>query len=631
MRRSRAGWTALLLAAALAFSGCGGAAASASANPCTPADDIVSYKPVDANKTVIRVGRYLVADTDTLEAELEQEFPAVDFVFTEPDAGDNDVAYMKLIAQHGALEDILLCSHALREKNDFLYDLSGEDFTGRYNLSSLDSMNVDGCLYQLPISNTVYGIAYNKTLFAAHGWSVPATLDDFYALCDTIAAAGIRPFVPCFKYYTVLESVGFGLSFDQVFASAENQVKYQAFCRKTGSCRGLLEPSFEAVRGLYEKGYVTADDFSSSATELRQDLYAGKVAMMPSNVSIASFVEQEKPAAEIGFIGFPTQTPGARWMQMVPGSMLSVSAASMQDADKKKILLDVLDYFSTAEGQDALFRCFSGVSSLIGYQQQVTDVSQEMQDCLDQGHVFFADYYASNSFVPTWQSYVTGELPLEDFLTASDASKAADYYAALDEPPIGRASADFTVLDTSLYNADVMRQDTGAEIALILNGYFYTGNLARIFAGDIVLPGRFVLKGVGAKNYLTTYAVTGANLKKLMEHPIINGAEVNAMYACSGLKMTYAPWADEDANVLSLTLADGTPIDDAKTYTVAAWAGSLDESCCASVVQEYPELGMNRDIMTAAIQAAGTIAPARDGRITLDWTVSAAGSTESTK
>lgn len=164
-----------------------------------------------------------------------------------------------------------------------------------------------------------------------------------------------------------------------------------------------------------------------------------------------------------------------------------------------------------------------------------------------------------------------------------------------------------------------MRDAAQADMAVLLNDYFYTGNLARIYKGDIVLPNRFVLKSVGAKNYLTTYGITGENLKKMMEHPVINGSEVDAMYACSGLKMEYAPWADASANVESLKLADGSALDDSRVYTVAAWAGSIDKSYISSTISEYPEAGANKDLMTRAISDAGTIAPAHDGRITLDW------------
>ena len=604
---------AALLAAMLTLSACG------AANLYTPADDIISYKPVDSSKTVITIGKYAVANSDELEAALEAKFPKVDFVFTEPDAGDNDIAYMKLMSDGGKLEDIQFCAHVIGMDNDFLYDMSGENFTGAFNLSSLDSMSVDGKLYQIPVSNTLMGIAYNKSLFQRNGWQVPADLDELYALCDTIEASGIRSFVPCLKYFTVDESVAFGLSYDDVFASAEKQVRYHDFYSGNGTCQGVLEPAFQAVKNLYDRGYINADDFSSSVTELRQDLYAGKIAMLPSNVGVLSLVKDENPTDEIGFIGYPTKTPGQRWMQIAPGNLLSVSAVSMQDAKKKQIILDALEYLTTEEGQTILLNCFPGVSSLKEYTLDADTISPEASDCIQSGRVFYADYYASNAFVPTWQKYVSGEMPLEDFVAANDAAKPADYLGALNEAPIGTAAEDFTVLDTSLYIADVMREATGADASLILNASFYTGNLARILKGDIRLPSRFVLKSVGSKDYLTTYEITGANLRKLMEHPIIKGAEVNALYACSGLKVKYAPWASADANVLSLTLADGTAIDDNATYTVAAWAGAIDDRYISAKAREFPDVGMNKDLVTAAIQKAGTISPARDGRVTLVW------------
>jgi raffinose/stachyose/melibiose transport system substrate-binding protein len=304
---------------------------------------------------------------------------------------------------------------------------------------------------------------------------------------------------------------------------------------------------------------------------------------------------------------------------MAPGYLLSVSAAAMKDADKKKAVLDTLEYLTTDEGQTALLDCFPGVSSLRDYAQETDSISQEAGDCIRNGRIFFADYYASNALVPAWREYVTGRMTLEDFEAENDAAKPADYLGALEEEPIGTAADDFTVLDTSLYNADVMREASGADIALILNGSFYTGNLARIFKGDIRLPNRFVLKGVGAKDYLTTYGITGANLKKLMEHPVVKGAEVNALYACSGLKIKYAPWAPADANVLALTLADGSAVNDDATYTVAAWAGSIDKSYISSTIREFPEAGANMDLMTAAIKKAGSVSPARDGRVMLIW------------
>lgn len=83
--------------------------------------------------------------------------------------------------------------------------------------------------------------------------------------------------------------------------------------------------------------------------------------------------------------------------------------------------------------------------------------------------------------------------------------------------------------------------------------------------------------------------------------------------------MEYAPWADKDSNVKKATLADGSDIADESIYKVAAWAGSIDDSYIKDTFQAYPEAGDNRALMTAAIRKAGTISPAEDGRIRLDW------------
>lgn len=104
-----------------------------------------------------------------------------------------------------------------------------------------------------------------------------------------------------------------------------------------------------------------------------------------------------------------------------------------------------------------------------------------------------------------------------------------------------------------------------------------------------------------------------------MEHPIINGGEINAMYAFSGLSMEYAPWRSQDANVIKLTLADGSVIEDHKRYTVAAWPTSIDETYITSTLSVHSQWGSNIDLVTSAVKQAGTISPAKDHRLTLRW------------
>lgn len=585
---------------------------------CMAANEILSYKPVAADKTVITVGKYMAFDETPLEEVLEQQFPGLDLVWMESQAGSDPIAYMSIQNQNGGLPDLMFTNRKAPE-NDFLYDLSAEDFMSRYNLSALNAMDIGGKLYQIPIANTMSGIAYNKTLFDEHNWKAPETLEEFYALCDRISEEGIRPFAPCLKYYATLESMGLGFSFDQVLASLEKQAQYNAYAQGEASCQGLLEPMFGVMKSLYEKGIIKEEDFSSSATEVRHKLYEGEYAMMPTNLDILALYNEEQPDCELDFIGYPTENPGQRWMHIVSGIKVSAAQKSMEDSGKKEMILKLLDYLSTDEGQKALFQSFSGISSLSSYQQQSSFVYEDVRSCIMEGRAFFADYFGSNANIPAIRDWVTGDAPVADIIQTADGFEPIDELKQLAAPPIGTAETDFTVLETSIYNADVMREATGADIALVLNNYYYKGNISRIFKGDIVYPERFILKGVADKNYLTTYEITGEKLKVLMEHPIINGKEVNAMYAPSGLKLEYAPWAEQDANVISLTLADGGKLEDDAVYTVAAWAGSIDEQYLSGVVQEYDSLGGNPKLMTEAIQKAGTVTPVRDGRVTLDW------------
>lgn len=100
---------------------------------------------------------------------------------------------------------------------------------------------------------------------------------------------------------------------------------------------------------------------------------------------------------------------------------------------------------------------------------------------------------------------------------------------------------------------------------------------------------------------------------------MVNEKEINAMYAFAGLSMEYAPWAAMDSNVLSLTLADSAEMKDDHIYSVAAWAGSIDERYISGTGREFPELGKCREVMKGAVRSLGTIAPAEDKRITLKW------------
>lgn len=580
-------------------------------------NEILTYEPVDLDKTVITIGLLTFSDIRPLESAIEARFPDVDIIPLQQASAIEYYLYKKYNIEKNDLADIIIASPDTQRREDIFYDLSSEEFTERYNLSALNELSQNGKLYQLPVSNTADGIYYNKTLFEQHGWEIPATIDEFYELCEVISAEGIRPFVPCFKYS--VRGVGLGFSNRTIFSDLEKKVQYDKFAKGEASCKGLLEPYYEVLKTLYDKGIVVESDFSSSLTQNRQALYEGKIAMLPERLDMFALYQQEQPDCEIDFIGYFTDTPNERWMQLIPGRIMLLSKQAMEDPDKKQVLLDIFDFLSTNEGQDALLQCYTGLSSLTAYQTDLKEEIRDVQNCIDKGQIFFADTFASDDNNDVVKQWMMGNMTMDEIIAETDEFHQRDIERQKKDVSIGTATETFTMLETSSFIADTMKNAAGADIALVLHANYYKGNYAKIYQGDILNPRQFYLRSFSADDYLTTYEITGANLKKLMEFPIINGENVNAMYAFSGLKMEYAPWYPTDRNVISLTLEDGSDIDDDTVYTVAAWASSIDDSYISSTVCTHKEAGSNVDLMTFAIKQAGTISPPKDDRIKLKW------------
>lgn len=57
----------------------------------------------------------------------------------------------------------------------------------------LNHCKYDGNYYIVPWDTGVAGFVYNKTMFEAHNWQVPTTMQDFFSLLEQIKAAGIIP------------------------------------------------------------------------------------------------------------------------------------------------------------------------------------------------------------------------------------------------------------------------------------------------------------------------------------------------------------------------------------------------------------------------------------------------------
>lgn len=151
---------------------------------------------------------------------------------------------------------------------------------------------------------------------------------------------------------------------------------------------------------------------------------------------------------------------------------------------------------------------------------------------------------------------------------------------------------------------DVMKAATGSQVA-IQNG----GGLRRsLLKGDITMGDMYEI--MPFDNYLVTVEVSGADLRKAIDHGINNPKISDGQF--SGLKVTYDPKAEQGKSIKTITLDDGTPLKDDAYYKVVindfmlTGGDGYDFSKAKNVVNTYIPI---RDALVDAVKKAKTLTP----------------------
>ena len=107
--------------------------------------------------------------------------------------------------------------------------------------------------------------------------------------------------------------------------------------------------------------------------------------------------------------------------------------------------------------------------------------------------------------------------------------------------------------------ADAMRAESGADFAFTNSG----GLRADLPAGPITKGS--VYDVIPFDNTLVLVKLTGAEVRRMLEDGLAHGR----ISPQSGLRYRFDLSRPEGSRLLALTLADGSPLDEARTYTVA--------------------------------------------------------------
>lgn len=611
------------------FSGC--AAAEPQAIAGTAPNDILTFTPNAANKPIVHIGMQYYAPVDDLQHALEKAFPDYLFVFDYSAAAGTDAESVLLNSLRKNTFDLLISGGIgfLEDNRDYVFDLSAQRFLNQYLLNSLNNASLDGRVYALPGPSALAGIAYNTEMFAAHGWQAPQTTEEFFTLCETIRAAGITPFSTCFKYAVQVNRVLGMMCYDELYLRPEDAKWLADLQAGQAAYKGHMEPFYALAKRFADTGIISPDSFTASLTKQRQAFWAGEVAMIDYPSSIYDYARSENAPFEIGMMPYPTKGRENSGFTIIPEYYFSIPASAAKDPDNLALMLDVMAFLSTPAGQAAMLGDSLKISNVVGVDIPADNpATKYVQEAYQRGNLYpVIEFDFTKADVLELQKAsvqaVFEGAQVDEAIAMMDESLRQSFAAPTPKKTyetLAVAEADFTMLESSYYLADKLRQAAGADVGLMIDRGYFRSNLASFDQGEITADlSRFVMKGVSAEDYLTSYRLTGAQLKALLEHPIVNGEEIDALIAASGLAITYAPWEARGSRVVKLTLENGGDVEDGQLYTVAAYQGVIDEAYYTDILHVHDDLGTLPDILEAALRRDGKIKPDIAGRVTLLW------------
>ncbi|QJD82048.1 ABC transporter substrate-binding protein [Cohnella herbarum] len=204
----------------------------------------------------------------------------------------------------------------------------------------------EGQRYGLSTGVNTQGIVYNKQAFAKAGVDkVPTTLDEFYAACEKLKAAGI---IPLYMNYGAQWPIG---------NWAEGSIKYVAGDMKwtdqfvtsdapwqVDNAWGIL---MNIARTLVQKGYVEKDLATNNWEMSKGEVASGKAAMyFLGNWVIPQLIGAGAKSEDIGFFPLPYDNSGKYNAPLGSDYMIGVS----KNSENKELAKAWVEFFVKESG-----------------------------------------------------------------------------------------------------------------------------------------------------------------------------------------------------------------------------------------------------------------------------------------
>lgn len=635
-------------------------------SPYYPDNEIITVENINDDRMVIVIDTQYNISTSNIEKVVESRFPEVNVLLRLQNVSDSSY-YTQKALENGLMGDLFFCAVGLKKDekmlSDYFIDLSDAPFINNYYQNALDNVAINGKIYMLPGFSDIFGIVYDLTLFEEKKWDLPKSRDEFIALCRMIQEEeGIQAFMPTCKYSRMAMMLSHAFHYQDTIAGLDNQLWLQAYRKGEASFMGHMEPMFEGMKELFDLGVLTDENFTVDPGIRSAMLYKEHTcAMTMETQNAVTYAKNAKSDHEYGMMPFWNgNDEDSDYLVSASGFNIYVNKQleAPENSQRLQKIMEILEYFSTPQGQAALMPEESvTISNVKGTDSTSGGTFMNgVADTIAKGNIFPEVRYTELSYNNAFQSafrealmgYVDSTMDLETAMTHCDeAMKALKNVVEPKEEVYGVAAQNFTTLETAEFVADILRDEADADVALVLGKQLTYGEAGNFFKGDITdtMLKHVTLDYVSGKNpeynRLVTVNLTGEQIFSIMNYPYLSNSatdtrtvwldyETPSYWVPSNLKIEYAPLLSENS-IISIKNMDGSEFDLKKTYKVAIWNGCFsnmgqtdyfDAATLAAMEDVTPVSEKSSiDLIKAAIIDAGEIKPANDGRFIIRWDI----------
>jgi ABC-type sugar transport system permease subunit/ABC-type glycerol-3-phosphate transport system substrate-binding protein len=211
---------------------------------------------------------------------------------------------------------------------------------------ALGGWQIDGGTYGIPFGYACWSLFYNRGLFQRHGWSEPRTWDEFFALCEQIAASGIAP----------VSLTGVYGNYPDAFLRAAyyNLAGAEGWAELNNLTPGArTDPRYVRAAGILQRitrHYTLRGWEGATHTAAQLAFFEGRAAMVVSGSWMLNEMEGRiPPGFEVGVMNFPVFPEGVADPTTIQTGADSFFVFATGRPAHQQAALDFLRYLTSRE------------------------------------------------------------------------------------------------------------------------------------------------------------------------------------------------------------------------------------------------------------------------------------------